>query len=160
MINKKLNIQEKHYFLFYVLFVAIIVISLLGVFRNLPEHNFLGAGLFSLLNQQQEEEIEEPEQEIEEQPRVFQMITQSGEGLTHLARRALEEYLQEKDLEITAEHKIYIEDFVQKRLDHSNLHPGDEVSISSDLIEQGINQALELQDHQIENLKQYSVLVF
>ncbi len=160
MINKKINIQEKHYFLFYVLFVIIIGVSLMGVFRNLPEHNFLGAGLFSLLNnQQQEEEIEVVEEE-EQQPTVFKMVTQSGEGLTHLARRALGEYLQVREVEITAEHKIYIEDFVQKRLDYSNLHPGDEISISADLIEQGISQALELQDYELENLKQYSVLVF
>ncbi len=161
MINKKINIQEKYYFLFYVLFIVIIAFSLLAVFRNLPENNFLGAGLISLLNQQEEQKIEETEEEeTQEQVKVFQMITQSGEGLTHLARRALKEYLQEKDIEITTEHKIYVEDFVQKRLDQVGLHPGDQVSISSDLIEQGISQALQLQESELENLKQFSVLVF
>ncbi|MDD5606606.1 MAG: hypothetical protein PHN37_01965 [Candidatus Pacebacteria bacterium] len=150
----KINIQERYYFLFHALFLFVFVFSLLSLIKNVPDNNFFQAGLFSLSKEEsiREQTIEEPE------IKIFQMQVQKGEGLTHLARRALIEY--SSDIELNNEQKIYIEDFIQKRLDQIDLYPGDIVSIPEDLIEQGINQALQLQEHELENLKQYSQLVF
>ncbi len=86
-----------------------------------------------------------------------------GNGLTHLARYALKEYLKEKPElagQLKAEHKIYIEDYLQKHTAHSKiLKVGDEISFSNELIKEAIDQAQKLTDSQIKNLGQYVPLV-
>ncbi len=154
----KINIQEKYYFLFYALFLIVFVFSILAIIRNTPVDNFFQASLFSFQREQGEEEKIEEIEETVEQVKDVQMQVQKGEGLTHLARRALKDYQSEEEL--SSEHKIYIEDYVQKRLDYSDLHPGDTISISTELIQEAIDQALQLREHELENLKQYSNLVF
>jgi len=86
-----------------------------------------------------------------------------GNGATHLARQALREYLGDKnDLanQLKAEHKIYIEDYLQKHVKHPKvLHIGDELTFSDDLIKEAIDRAQKLTDSQINNLHKYVLLV-
>ncbi|TSC53503.1 MAG: Uncharacterized protein LiPW39_223 [Parcubacteria group bacterium LiPW_39] len=86
-----------------------------------------------------------------------------GHGATHLARSALKEYLKEKPelaAQLKVEHKIYIEDYLQKHTAHSKiLKVGDEISFSNELIKEAIDQAQKLTDSQIKNLSQYVPLV-
>lgn len=93
--------------------------------------------------------------------KVYEETAEPGEGITHLARKALKKYLEEKGagLELTPEHKIYIEDYLQKKIGDEWLTIGQKISFSEDLIKEGINKAQQLTPEQLENLKQYSALV-
>lgn len=91
----------------------------------------------------------------------YEEVAEPGEGITHLARKALKTYLEEKgaDLGLTSEHKIYIEDYLQKKTGDEWLTVGQKISFSEDLIKEGITKAQQLSPEQLENLKQYSALV-
>ena len=83
-----------------------------------------------------------------------------GEGLTHLARRALRSYLKDRPLPfLTPEHKIYIEDYLAKKKGGGWLELGQKVEFSQDLIREAIEMSEQLTPSQLENLKQYSQLV-
>jgi hypothetical protein len=88
---------------------------------------------------------------------AYSIVAQRGEGRTHLARRALAGYLTKNNVEgLTAAHKVYIEDYLQKAAGGShNLHPGDSVDFSKDLVKQAIERAQQLNDAQLNNLQQY-----
>lgn len=90
---------------------------------------------------------------------TYTQKAQTGEGVTHLARRALKNYLGEKNLSLSAEHKIYIEDYLQNQIGSEGLIPGEEITFSRGLIEEAISQAQLLTDTQLNNLEQYSHLV-
>ena len=87
-----------------------------------------------------------------------------GNGTTHLARQALKEYLKDKPelaQQLSAEQRIYIEDYLRKHLTDQpkTLHPGDQLSFSNDMIQIAIDTALDLTENQIKNLSQYVPLV-
>lgn len=88
-------------------------------------------------------------------------VAQKGEGLTHLARRALKNYLSEhpQNFEIKPEHKIYIEDYLAKSLGGRWLKIGEEVGFSEELIQEALNKAQNLSPLQIQNLSQFVKLV-
>lgn len=94
-------------------------------------------------------------------PKVYEKEAEEGEGITHLARKALNDYLTETKMEInlTPEHKIFIEDYLKDRTGERWLKPGEKVSFSEELIVQAINEALKLTPEQLNNLRQYSTLV-
>ncbi len=84
-----------------------------------------------------------------------------GNGTTHLARRALAHYLEKNtDSSLTAEHKIYIEDYLRKNVPQQGaLHAGTSVEFSKTLIHQAIEKSKTLNDKQLQNLKKYSARV-
>lgn len=83
-----------------------------------------------------------------------------GDGTTHLARRALANYLEKSpDSELKAEQKIYIEDYMRKKVGSQRLSIGTSVEFSKDLIKEAIGASKELNDVQIKNLHKYVVLV-
>ena len=82
-----------------------------------------------------------------------------GDGVTHLARRALKNYLQDNPQELTNEHKIYIEDYLKDQIGSQPLEIDEEVTFSEDLINEAINASLQLTPEQLKNLEKYSALV-
>jgi hypothetical protein len=83
-----------------------------------------------------------------------------GEGVTHLARKALKRYLSFEPVpSLTKEHKIYIEDYMKDRIGSFKLKVGQEITFSSSLIKEAISSAMKLTQNQLNNLKQYSKLV-
>lgn len=89
----------------------------------------------------------------------YKMKASVGDGLTHLARRALRNHLEEFDAsDLTAEHAVYIEDYVQKNLSHPTgwLQLDEVVEIPEDLINEAIQSSYNLTDYQLENLSQYT----
>ncbi len=92
---------------------------------------------------------------------AFIAIAQKGDGLTHLARKALADYLAKNpDSQLTVAHKIYIEDALRKAVGHKGgVHVGTEVSFSKDLIQKTIEQAKNLNERQLQNLQKYVPLV-
>ena len=84
-----------------------------------------------------------------------------GEGSTHLARRALANYLEKNpDTSLTPEHKIYIEDYLRKNVSKgSGVQIGTSLEFSKDLVQQAIAKSKTLNDKQLQNLHKYSVRV-
>lgn len=81
-----------------------------------------------------------------------------GEGLTHLARKAAANYLEKNaDSSLTAEHRIYIEDYLRKKVGHAGgVKIGTSVEFSKDLIRDAIAQSKTLNERQLKNLEKYS----
>lgn len=92
---------------------------------------------------------------------AYSEVAKEGEGITHLARKALSKYLSETTGEesLTPEHKIFVEDYIQKKTGDRWLSLGESVEISEDLIVEAINEAMELTPEQLENLEQFSAAV-
>ncbi|MCX6765589.1 MAG: hypothetical protein NT136_01345 [Candidatus Moranbacteria bacterium] len=84
-----------------------------------------------------------------------------GDGVTHLARRALANYLEKNpDSSLTPEHKIYIEDYLRKHAEFKGrVFVGTSAEFNKDLIRQAIEQSKQLNDKQLKNLHKYAVMV-
>ncbi len=83
---------------------------------------------------------------------------QPGDGITHVARRATIRWLAENtaDYEVTKEHRIYIEDYIQNRIGTQGLALGEVQSISFDLIKEAVTAAKQLNEQQLKNLGKYT----
>jgi len=103
---------------------------------------------------------ETPEFTLPEEKNYIE-TAQWGEGTTHLARRALRNYLSEKpqNFEVTPEHKIYIEDYIAKKLGGGWLTLGEKIEISGKLLQEAIDASSSLTPEQLQNLTQFSQLV-
>jgi hypothetical protein len=126
--------------------------------------------MFSL--RERGEETEETKIETEEEleaitsteKKTYKEVAERGDGLTHLARRAVTQYMEDEGIELSPEERIYAEDYIQKQLAPEKGEPrfldiGEEIEISSELIEEGITHAETLTPIQIQNLGQYAMLV-
>lgn len=84
-----------------------------------------------------------------------------GDGTTHLARRALANYLEKNpDSTLTPEHKIYIEDYLRKHVGYKGgVRVGTSIEFTKDLVRQAIDQSKKLNDKQLRNLHKYAVMV-
>jgi hypothetical protein len=83
-----------------------------------------------------------------------------GDGTTRLARRALANYLEKNpNSTLTAEHKIYIEDFLRKNVPQKRVFVGTSVEFSKSLIQDAITKSMNLNDKQLQNLHKYAVRV-
>jgi hypothetical protein len=82
----------------------------------------------------------------------------AGDGLTHLARKAATHYLEKNvDSSITAEHRIYIEDYLRKNVGHKGgVKIGSSVEFSKELVRDAIAQSKTLNERQLKNLEKYS----
>jgi len=96
----------------------------------------------------------------EETKVIYRSTAQKGEGITHIARRAIESHLKDNNEEIGPERRIYAEDYIKRVLGERDLQLDEEVLISSDLVIEAIELSFELTPPQLENLKVYSSLVF
>jgi len=84
-----------------------------------------------------------------------------GDSQTKLARRALADFLEKNpDSALTAEHKIYIEDYLRKNSGHKGrVFIGTSIEFSKDLIKDAISKSKNLNDNQLNNLHKYAVRV-
>jgi len=62
-------------------------------------------------------------------------------------------------LNLTPEHKIYIEDYLQKKTGDYWLQVGQKLTFSEELIKEAIEKAQTLTQQQLQNLAQYVKLV-
>lgn len=110
-------------------------------------------------NQNDEAVIQEIIPESRKEGHMIIEKANPGEGTTHLARRALKNYLEDNPQELTNEHKVYIEDYLKDKTGSNPLEIGEEISFSEGLIKEAIDASLQLTPDQLKNLEQYSVLV-
>jgi hypothetical protein len=90
---------------------------------------------------------------------AFKESALGGDGITHLARRALKSYLQSETITLSAEQKVFAEDYIQNQTGTRMLDKGEALTFSRSLIEDAVSQAQQLNATQIQNLKQYASLV-
>lgn len=139
---------------------------------RLPEFNFrsylqrLAAGVVQVTERgaQPKEQLAQEELEITlpgSAGGAYEQTAEAGEGITHLARQAAKEYLAKtgEGRDLTAEHKVYIEDYLTKKTGDRWLNFGEKVSFSQDLIKEAVENSWQLTDDQLENLMQYSAQV-
>ncbi len=86
-------------------------------------------------------------------------IAAKSEGVTHLARKAVKEYLGNTGENLSAEQKIYVEDYLKRKIGSRLLEVGEKIEFDKDAIKQGIEKARGLNQKQIENLSKYVPLV-
>ncbi len=104
----------------------------------------------------------EPEKEEgKELPSKYVEEAKPGEGMTHLARRALKRYLEDypEKFELTPEHKVYIEDYLARKKGYHWIEVNESLEFSKQLIEEAIEKAEQLTPEELDNLSQYTRLV-
>jgi len=86
------------------------------------------------------------------------MVAVRGQGITHLARFALQRYLNEQkpNVALTKEHKIFIEDFLKDNVKKTRIHPESELTFSLDLINKAITASQNLTPAKLHRLMRYS----
>lgn len=95
-----------------------------------------------------------------ETEQAFIVTAQRGDGATHLARKALANYLEKNpDSALTKEHKIYIEDYLRKHDSKGAVKIGASTEFSKDAIKAAIEKSKQLNDAQLRNLKKFSARV-
>jgi len=81
---------------------------------------------------------------------------QTGEGITHLARRAVSQYAQNNSLTLSPEQRVYAEDYAQKAIGSHGLAPGVKLSFPQDLLKDAVSGAQALSVAQVKNLHAYA----
>lgn len=82
-----------------------------------------------------------------------------GDGVTHLARRAFAEYAaRTPELKgLSAEQKVYVEDYLSKKVGHSGaLNVGDKIEFSDEMMKEAAAKANGLSATQVEGLRTYA----
>ncbi|MFH0851990.1 MAG: hypothetical protein V1845_00045 [bacterium] len=113
-------------------------------------------------SQNQDQTSQGKAQIVDTQDGKITVKAEKGAGITHLARKALGQYLdQNADLKnsITPEHKIFIEDYLKDKTGTYGLRIGQELSFDEGLIRDAIDQAMKLNQNQLQNLHKYVLLV-
>lgn len=96
----------------------------------------------------------------QETDKSFVETAAKGDSATKLARYALANYLEKNsDSSLTAEHKVYIEDYLQKRVGKGPIRIGSSVEFDKSLIQEAITKSKTLNDRQLKNLHKYAVRV-
>lgn len=105
-----------------------------------------------------ENKVAVPQELSQETETAFVEKAAKGEGSTHLARRALAHYLEKNpDSSISGEHKVYIEDYLRKHATTKGwVNPGQSIEFSKDAIREAIESSKNLNQYQLNHLKQFS----
>jgi len=91
----------------------------------------------------------------------IEKIAEKGDSVTTLVRKAIKDYLSETDnSNLTREHKLFMEDYIQNRISDKDLQIGESLSISRDLIAEAVEKSGELSSAELEELENYSELVW
>lgn len=103
------------------------------------------------------EEVEEGFSSLDDSGKTYTLTANNGEGITHLARRALEMYTEEtlNVSNMTKEQKIYAEDYIQNRIGNEKINTGHQETFSESLIKDAISNANNLSKESLKNLTKY-----
>lgn len=87
-----------------------------------------------------------------------EVTAETGDSITKLARKALTEAMNSGKVskDLSAEQRIYIEDYLQNRTGNYRIAVGDSQTFSTELINEAVDHAKNLSDTQLEHLKIYS----
>jgi hypothetical protein len=90
----------------------------------------------------------------------YEEVAGKGDSITTLARKAIKEYMDENGIEINSEQRVFCEDYIQKKIGDKEINIGERVVVSGDLIKEAVNKSLDLSPGQIENLKNFTELIW
>lgn len=98
----------------------------------------------------------EPVTIASENGKAYTASAESGDGITHLARKVVKKYLEENSVsDISDEQKIYIEDYLQNKTGQEFLALGETREFSENLIEEAVDMSRGLDGSDIDNLSKY-----
>lgn len=96
----------------------------------------------------------------QETDKSFVETAARGDSATKLARKALANYLEKNtDSSLKPEQKIYIEDYLRKKVATKKVSVGTSVEFEKSLISDAISRSKNLSDTQIKNLHKFAVRV-
>jgi len=89
---------------------------------------------------------------------AFTETAQKGDGITHLARRALAKHLERigGNSELTKEHKIFIEDYMQNKTGNNILQIGETRTFTKNLITEAIQASKQLTQEQLNKIAPFA----
>lgn len=90
----------------------------------------------------------------------YEEIAGKGDSITTLARKAIKEYMDENGIEINSEQRVFCEDYIQKKIGDREINTGEKIVVSGDLIKEAVNKSLDLSPDQIDNLKNFTELIW
>ncbi len=111
-----------------------------------------------IIGQKETKEIDRTKEERDQgDMSYYKKTAQQGDGLTHIARRVLNEHA---DSNLSAEQKLYAEDYIQKRLleERNNIDfvlLGEVVNVSYQYVDDALEKAQDLTPSQIDNLSYF-----
>lgn len=101
---------------------------------------------------------EEDTSETDDARTSYRMTATQGDGVTHLARRAIAQYLEEHPEEaeqITPAHKIYMETILTQKNYKTALELGETVTFSQSEVNDVVEDAIELPEEEVDNWQPY-----
>lgn len=99
-----------------------------------------------------------PLPEAKETDAAYEEVAQRGEGVTHLARRALHRYLEshKPDFEVTGAHKVWMEDYLKDRVGRTPLALGEVKAVEKQQIQEAVEKSKSLSDAQLQSLQRFA----
>ncbi len=82
-----------------------------------------------------------------------------GDGVTHLARNAVAEYIKDKDISLSKEQKLYAETVLKNQYYQKSLNTGQDISFNIDHLSDTVQKAQNLTEGQIHAWSQYTASV-
>ena len=113
-------------------------------------------GVYSILNKNKGSGNKPTSQlEFDIESEVIEKIAQPRQGLTHLARAALAEFIESKGVELKPEQKLFAETYLVTKLKNRLVNPGDTVAFHINDLSESIEKAQLLNDYQLRRWRSY-----
>lgn len=110
-------------------------------------------------NDKDDKAKEEMSADIQKTETKFTLKAQNGDGVTHLARKAIAEYTKDKDIKLSKEQKLYAETVLKDKNYKHHLNPGQEVEFDVNSLSDTIQKAQNLSEREIKAWSKYTHLV-
>ena len=107
-------------------------------------------GLYGFFNNSDRVALEE-----DKESEVIQKIAQPRQGITHLARAALAEFLESKNIQLLPAQKLFTETYLVTKLNLRLVHPGDTVTFKINDLTEAIEKSKLLTDYQLAEWSKY-----
>lgn len=83
-----------------------------------------------------------------------------GDSITTLSRKIAREYIDDNNLSVTKEQKIFIEDYIQNTIGDYDLQIGDEISVSEGIISEAVQKSGSLTEYQVDYYTNFVELIW
>ena len=105
------------------------------------------------------EEVATDNTDIQKSETQITIKANTGDGVTHLARRAVAEYSKDKEITLSKEQKIYAETILKNKYYQQYLNLSQEVQFELSDLEDTVQNAQNLSENEIKAWSKYSHLV-
>lgn len=91
----------------------------------------------------------------ETQNTTIEKVVQSGQGLTHVARAVISEYLAQNFIDISSEQKIYAETYLVNLIGRKPVNIGETITFQTSDVSKAVDESKYLTPYQLEAWGQY-----